>query len=277
MSFTTEELNTARNYLQERITNYFVGKKGLLALYIQGSVAEDSADEFSDLDFRVVVKPEVYQQYILERFDAPKQRGEWLYNEWADRSWVCVSHFQPFNKVDLLYFKPDQIQPSAWFLLPTQILYDSSNLIQQVIYASQKQEFDLLTTEEVERLMSKGLAYSEEIYRRIMRGELFYAQSQLNYLRETLIQLDDYLYHDLPSSGFGSSSHFERRGSKTLVEVLKLSYSTLDRQLIIRALDILLGHYRTQIEQLHARLSLKRSLKTDLDLIETIQDLCQPD
>ena len=53
MNFTTEEPNTARNYLQERITNYFVSKKGLLALYIQG-FAEDSADEFSDLDFRVV-------------------------------------------------------------------------------------------------------------------------------------------------------------------------------------------------------------------------------
>ena len=193
------------------------------ALYIQGSVAASSTDEFSDLDFRVVIQPKAYQKYISKRFDIPKQWGEWLYNEWTDRSWVCVSHFKPFNKVDLLYLKPKELKPSPWFLLPTKVIYDSKGLVQQVIQASQESEFTLLTTEEVERLISKGLAYAEEVYRRVMRNELFYAQSQLDNFRCILIQFDDYLQHSLPSSGFGSSSHFEQRGSQALVEVLRCS------------------------------------------------------
>ena len=129
---STKKLNLARDRLYQNIVDYFVGRKGLAALYLQGSVAENSADEFSDLDFRVVVEPEAYQKYIAERFDAPKLWGDWIYNEWAGSSWVCVSHFKPFNKVDVLYFHPEQIRPSAWFQLPTKVIYDSNNLIERI-------------------------------------------------------------------------------------------------------------------------------------------------
>jgi predicted nucleotidyltransferase len=133
MRFASEELNIARQQLFNQVVEYFVDRNGVEALYIQGSVAEDSADEFSDIDFRVVIKPKFYQQYILERFSAPKQWGRWIYNEWTDRSWVCVSHFKPFNKIDLLYFKPEELKPSLWFALPTQVIYDPKKLVQQVI------------------------------------------------------------------------------------------------------------------------------------------------
>lgn len=269
MTLTTEQLNLARDRLYRNIVDYFVGRQGILALYLQGSVAEDAADGFSDLDFRVVVEPEAYQQYIADRFNVPKQWGDWLYNEWAGSSWICVSHFKPFNKVDLLYFRSEQLQPSPWFLLPTKVIFDPRGLIARVVRASE-QQFDLLTIEEVERLVGKGLAYSEEVYRRAMRHELFYAQSLLDSLRHNLIQFDDYLHQDFVSSGFGSPSHFEQRGSKALVEVLKLSYPPLDRQSILQALGILLRHYRTQVEQLHTILPLERSLETDLSWIDTL-------
>lgn len=93
MVFTPEELNAARQCLLDGVIDYFLAKEGIEALYIQGSVAAGSTDEFSDIDFRVVIQPSAYEQYISERFSAPKYWGEWLYNEWADRFWVCVSHW----------------------------------------------------------------------------------------------------------------------------------------------------------------------------------------
>ena len=57
MSFSSEELNAARQLLYDRVVNYFSQRKGVEALYLQGSIAENSADGWSDLDFRVVVKP----------------------------------------------------------------------------------------------------------------------------------------------------------------------------------------------------------------------------
>jgi predicted nucleotidyltransferase len=274
MKFSLEELKIARQSLLDNIVEYFVGRKGVEALYIQGSVAAGAEDEFSDIDFRIVVEAKLYEQYTSERFSAPKQWGEWLYNEWAGRSWVCVSHFKPFNKVDVLYFKPEELKPSPWFALPTKIIYDPQGLIQHIIQDSQDLENTLLNTEEIDRLISKGLAYAEEVYRRVMRGELFYAQSQLDSFRWVLIQLDDFLCHSSPFSGFGSPSHFEQRGSQILIEAMKLSYTTLDKQLILQALKQLLKPYQAQIIELHEILPLKRDRETDLYWVDKIIELC---
>ena len=272
MEFSSEELNAARQRLLDRVVEYFLAKEGVEALYIQGSVAAGSTDEFSDIDFRVVIQPEVYEQYILERFSAPKHWGEWLYNEWADSFWVCVSHFKPFNKIDVLYFKPKQLQPSPWFALPTQVIYDSKGLVRQVIQSSQGLKFTL-DIGEIDRLISKGLAYAEEVYRRVMRDELFYAQSLLDSFRGILMQLDDY-FRNSPSLHLASASHFEQRGSKNLIKVLKFSYTALDKQSIFHALGELLKVYQKQVVKLHEALSLQRDKEADLYWSNTILELC---
>ena len=56
MKFSSEELNVARQKLYGTVVDYFINRQGLEALYVQGSVAENSADEWSDIDFRVVIK-----------------------------------------------------------------------------------------------------------------------------------------------------------------------------------------------------------------------------
>jgi predicted nucleotidyltransferase len=271
MRFSSEELNIARQCLFDRVVEYFLAREGVEALYLQGSIAAGSADEFSDLDFRVVIQPEVYEQYISERFSAPKHWGDWLYNEWAGRSWVCVSHFKPFNKVDVLYFKPKELQPSPWFLLPTQVIYDSQGMVEKIIKASQGLKF-IPEIGEVERLLSKGLAYAEEVYRRVMRNELFYAQSLLDGFRGILMQLDDY-FRNSPSLAEASASHFEQRGSKTLVKELELSYTVLEQQSILYALGVLLNAYQHQVIQLYEILPLQRDRETDLSWIDTMLEL----
>lgn len=274
MKFSSEELNVARQQLYSTVVDYFIDRKGVEALYVQGSVAENSADEWSDIDFRVVIKPKFYQRYLSERFSAPKKWGKWVYNEWAGRSWVCVSHFKPFNKIDLLYFKPNELKPSPWFALPTQVIYDPKGLVQQIILDSHNLEQSSLSIEEIDRLISKGLAYAEETYRRAMRGELFYSQSQLDSFRLILIQLDDYLHQNKFSSGIGSPSHCEQRVSQMLIEAMQLSYTTLDKTSILQALKILLNAYQTQVIRIYEELSLKRDRQRDLNWIDNIIKLC---
>lgn len=271
MGINANELNVARQHLLDNVIEYFLAKEGVEALYIQGSVAAESTDEYSDIDFRVVVQQDVYQQYLSERFAAPQQWGDWLYNEWADRSWVCVSHFKPFNKIDVLYFKPNELQPSPWFLLPVRVIYDPQNWVGAVIQASQDLTFTL-DIGEVDRLISKGLAYAEEVYRRIMREEFCYAQSLLDSFRSILMQFDDYCRNSPSTSA--PASHFERRGSRSCVEALISSYTPSDRKLLIRALLKLLGLYHHQIIQLYQAFDLQRDITTDLGWINTIHNLC---
>ncbi len=59
MEFSAEELNAARQLWLDRVVEYFLAKQGIEVLFVQGSVASDSTDEFSDIHFRVVVQPEL--------------------------------------------------------------------------------------------------------------------------------------------------------------------------------------------------------------------------
>ncbi|BAZ33553.1 hypothetical protein NIES4074_60670 (plasmid) [Cylindrospermum sp. NIES-4074] len=271
MKFNPNELNTARKNLLEKTVDYFLTKKGVEALFVQGSVASGNTDEFSDIDFWVVVQPELHEQFLLERFSAPKYWGEWIYNEWTAIPWICVSHFHPFNKIDVLYYKPEDLQPSSWFLQPILIILDSKKLIYQIIQASQGLEF-VLSIDEVNRLISKGLAHAEEVYRRAMREELFYAQSLLDNFRVIIIQFDDY-FQKKPSSSV--SAHFERRGSQIVITALKYSYPLLEKQSILNSLSILLNVYQEQVIKLYERLPLNRDMKTDLYWINILIELCK--
>jgi len=47
MGFSPEELNVARQQLLDRAVEYFLASEGVEALYLQGSVAAGSTDEFS--------------------------------------------------------------------------------------------------------------------------------------------------------------------------------------------------------------------------------------
>ncbi|MCF2147993.1 nucleotidyltransferase domain-containing protein [Desmonostoc muscorum LEGE 12446] len=272
MKLNADELNSARQHLLKKVVDYFIVKKGIEALFVQGSIASGTTDEFSDIDFRVVVQPELYEQFLDERFSAPKYWGEWLYNEWpAGIRWVCVSHFHPFNKIDVLYYQPENLQPSPWYLQPVQVIYDPKKLIHQLIEASSGLEFTL-DVNEVNRLISKGLAQAEEVYRRVMRGELFYAQSLLDNFRGSMMQIDDYFLKN-PSSSMSPSAHFEQRGSQMLIEVLKHSYPSLDQTSILNALNALLNRYQYQVMNLHDMLRLNRDAKTDLHWINTLINL----
>ena len=271
MEFSAEELNAARQRLFDRVIEHFLEEEGFEALFIQGSVASGSTDEFSDIDFRVVIQPELYERVFSERFLAPRQWGELIYNEWSDLP-TCVSHFKPFNKVDVFYFKPEHLRPSPWYLLPTQVVYDPKGLVDRVIESSYGLEFTL-DVNTVNRMISKGLAQAEEVYRRVIREELFYAQSLLNNFRDCLMQFDCYLSEN-PSSTT-PSSHFEERGSQPLVDVLKRSYVLLEKQSILSVLGVLLKVYQDQVIKLHRMLTLQRNMDIDLCWIDTMIELCR--
>ncbi|BAY48537.1 hypothetical protein SAMD00079811_61620 [Scytonema sp. HK-05] len=64
MEFSAQELNAARQLLLDRVVEYFLAKQGIEVLFVQGSVASGSTDEFSDIDFRVVVQPEFYEHFL---------------------------------------------------------------------------------------------------------------------------------------------------------------------------------------------------------------------
>lgn len=270
MSCSKQDLINARNQLSDNALKYFLFQPEVKAIFIAGSLAAGTTDEFSDIDLRVVVAHEDHQQFIASRLAAPKQWGDFLYNEWIKDAIHCVSHFKPFNKIDVFYFTPEHLQPSPWYSLPIQVIHDPEGLVKNLINASKDLPF-VVDVDEVERLISKGLACIHEIYRRAMRGELFYAQSLLDQTRYCMIKADDYLSgHPPHGSGFAG---FERRGTEEVIEAIQASYSPPEKQSLLNRLQRLLEVYRTQISRLHEMFSLKRDIHLDFYSLDLVKEL----
>ncbi len=103
-----------------------------------------------------------------------------------------------------------------------------------------------------------------------MRDEMFYAQSLLDSFRQVLMQFEDFL-ENRPHS----VSNFRRQGNKTSIEILKLSYTSLEKKLMLQALSRLLRLYKDRVVELYELLFLQRDRETNLFWINTIDDLCQ--
>jgi len=113
------------------------------------------------------------------------------------------------------------------------------------------------------------LAAAHETYRRARRGELFYALSLLDELRQNIMRADDWLHDRTPETAVVAK--FDRRGSPAVLAALKASYSPCEAPAILAALRLLSETYRAQIIELHGRFDLSRSLASDLEAVDIIR------
>ena len=91
-----------------------------------------------------------------------------------------------------MYFitKYTEFEPSPWYALPIRIAYDLESIIKKTIDQSTSLSFEI-DKDEVNRVISRGIAYAHEAYRCLMRSELFYANNLMDSLRSCIILLDD--------------------------------------------------------------------------------------
>ena len=158
-------LTAARERLLSVAMECFASDPNAVGVFLGGSLAADSADAYSDIDLRVVVKPESHADFVARRRENPKDWPGFLFNEWMPGALHCVSHFRPFGKIDIFYFNQDALRPSPWYRLPIKILHDPSGVIAALIAQSRDLPFTT-SAEDVEWSISKGLAAAHEAYRR---------------------------------------------------------------------------------------------------------------
>jgi nucleotidyltransferase-like protein len=261
-------IGAERDRTLARMVQYFLDQKGTKALFLSGSVAAGQTDEYSDIDFRVVVDPPFYEEFLARRMTAPAPWGDLLFNQCRPGTNHSVSHFRPFFKVDTFYYRPHELLPSPWYTLPTRVLFDPGQIIQRIIQESRGLRF-VPTIEQVEHSINFGLAAAHEVLRRVSRGELAYAHSILDELRRALVDADDYL-HERPWYGF---SHLETRAEASFVATIHGSYCSLDKEAICESLARLAEVYREQVVALHRRFGLERDLGNDVDSLDIIWNI----
>lgn len=260
-------LVSGRETLLSRARVEFSRHPDVVGIFVAGSVAAGTADAYSDIDLRVVVTPERHPWFVERRRDIPKRWPGFLFNEWLPHAQHCVSHFRPFNKIDIFYYSADALHPSPWYTLPVRVLHDPLDVIATLLEKSQGLRFEVMEAE-VDFSISKGLASAHEATRRACRGELLYAQTLLDELGQHITKVDDLLFGRTPDVTAGAK--FDRRGSPEVLRALTSSFCSADRDSILESVISLSSFYRGQIIALHEKFKLTRPLKNDLEAVDIV-------
>lgn len=254
-----KELIETREEILKKMIDYFMNAECILGIFLSGSLAQGNWDEFSDIDFRVIVDDKYIDYYINNRLTIPNNWGDLIYNEYS-LSWknMCVSHFKPFIKVDVFYYKSDEINPSLWHNKGIKIIYDKTGKIAEIVEESKKLAIEY-NKQEINMSIDKTFALIHEVYRRAKRNEVIYANDLLNGLRMKVIEFDDIINNRLQEG----SSHYENRGNKDIILTLHNSYSTNNQKNILETLYSLSNLLEKQIKNLVTKFEIERDIDKD--------------
>ena len=201
-----KEIPKHRQNLLDAIEQDLLNDENILAVFYGGSIGNQNSDLFSDIDLRVVVKDEVYEEYRLNKKQRAMNWGKVLFFE--DLPWTShsVAHFDTFVKVDTFYYRKEDIQPSVW-LKNIKIIHDTSELVNEV----QKKSMSLSykpQAQDIEMWRNKFFAYIHEAYRRAMRNEIYYALHCIDNLRLSMTTAW-YMEEGIQPNTFGDWSKLE--------------------------------------------------------------------
>jgi predicted nucleotidyltransferase len=266
----TQAIVAGRDRLLSIAAETFRAEAGVIGVLLGGSLANGRPDAWSDIDLRVVVEPSRHGDLVNRRLEIPQGWHGFLFNEWLPGTQHCVSHFLPFNKIDVFYWSSSTFAPSPWLTQRTKILHDPAGVVASVVAASADMAF-VTDRDEISWSLSKGLAAVHETCRRIARGEILYCNALLQELRQHMVAADTWLAGRNPP--VTSFAEFERLGSRAVVDVLSSSLDGSGAEQVAQALARLMEVYRDQIIALHDRFGLERPLAHDLEALSVVDGL----
>ena len=260
------ELPKHRENLRNTIEKDLIGDENILGVFYGGSLGNNNADLYSDIDLRIIVKDDVFEEYRLNKKQRARNWGNVLFFEdfpWATHS---VAHYDTFTKVDTFYYRVRDIQPSVW-LQNILIVHDTNDFLNNVLEKSATLSYSP-SVQEVEIWRTKFLANAHEIYRRVMRKELYYALHCLDHLRLSMVA-GWYMEAGIQPNSLGDWSKLEGSRSKLTgwqLGFLEQWFSNRDPDEIFITVKNILPEFL----KLHKSLCSKVEIEESPELIEKI-------
>ncbi|WP_100011224.1 aminoglycoside 6-adenylyltransferase [Lentibacillus sediminis] len=200
-----------RGELLTSIETDLLNDDNVLAVFYGGSIGSENTDLYSDIDLRIVVKPEKIKEYISNKNTRPNNWGNVLFIEDANPfSIYTVIHYDCFVKVDIFYYKPNDFHPSIW-LKNIKVIKDTNELMSGVLDKSMNLTYKP-SLEEFELWRMKFFAYLHETYRRVRREEYYYALDCIDNLRLSMA-MAWYMDKGLQPNAFGDWAKYEAERS----------------------------------------------------------------
>ncbi|MFL2136787.1 aminoglycoside 6-adenylyltransferase [Ruoffia sp. FAM 24228] len=234
------ELPKEREKLLDNIQNDLFEDDNILAFFYGGSIGNETTDLFSDIDLRVVVKPDKINEYVLNKKNHAENWGKVLYFEDLNPSSIyIVAHYDSFIKVDIFYYTPEYIQPSVW-LKNIKILKDTDGMLTNILEQSLNHTYEP-TLDEFEFWRTKFFAHLHEAYRRTLRKEYYYALDCIDKLRLSIVTAW-YMESGMQPNSFGDWAKYEGNRSslkdwqKSLLESWECKRDTVEIMNVMRSI-----------------------------------------
>lgn len=259
-----------REYLIRAIEEDLLYDENILGVFYGGSLGNNNTDLYSDIDLRIVVKDDEFEDYRINKNQRAKNWGRVLFFEDFPYSNYTTAHYDTFIKVDAFYYKVQNVQPSIW-LKNIKIIHDTDDLLKSILEKSAKLSY-LPSVQEVEIWRTKFLAYVHEIYRRLMRKEIYYALNCLDNLRFSIVT-GWYMDAGFQPNAFGDWAKIQGdRGklSKEQLNLLEQWYSSQDSDEIFNVVKKIIPEFLNVHKSLCIKLKIKENSKEMEEILNMV-------
>ena len=263
------ELPKYRQSIMNAIEEDLIHDENVLGVFYGGSISNQNTDLYSDIDLRIIVKDEMYEVYRLNKKQRARNWGNVLFFEdlpWATHS---VAHYDNFIKVDTFYYRTKDVHPSVW-LQNIKIVRDTNGIVRNVLEKSMDLSYRP-NVQELEIWRTKFFAYVHEVYRRVMRKELYYALHCLDGLRLSMVT-GWYMAAGIQPNAFGDWAKLE--GSRSELSnmqlgLLKQWHSSRDSDEIMITVNKIIPEFKT----VHKTLCIVLGIEEKEEWIEEILNI----
>lgn len=258
-----------REDLLNAIEKDLLRDENILGVFYGGSLGKKNPDLYSDIDLRIVVKDEKFEEYRLNKKQRAENWGRVLFFEDFPWSTYSIAHYDNFIKVDTFYYKVKDVQPSVW-LQNIKIVRDTNSLLQKVLEKSATLSYSP-SVQDVEIWRTKFFAYVHEIYRRVMRKEIYYALHCLDNLRLSMVT-GWYMDAGFQPNTFGDWAKLEGSRSKLMgwqLSLLEQWYSSREPDEIFKVVKSLIPEFL----RVHKNLCEKLEIDENPTLVKEILNM----
>ncbi|WP_343033584.1 aminoglycoside 6-adenylyltransferase [Virgibacillus ihumii] len=244
--------------------------ENVLSVFYGGSIGNQNTDLYSDIDLRIVVNDKVFENYRQRKKQRAEKWGRVLFFEDNPEARHTVAHYETFVKVDVFYYKAEEIHSSVW-LKNIKIVQDIHGFMENVSKKSMKLSY-VPTLQEVENWRNKFFAYAHETYRRAMRSEFYYALRCLDNLRFCVVTAW-YMENGIQPNSLGDWGKVEGERSKLKdwqLSLLAQWDSNRDSIEIMKTIKQIIP----QFKKVHHRLCKRVGATEDSEWVDEILELC---
>jgi predicted nucleotidyltransferase len=228
----------------ERFTAVCQRDERIMAAFLGGSYARNTADAYSDLDLYLVTTDEAFKDFYIQRHDFMQRLGEPVFIEEFDNPNLVFYILADGTEGELGI--GHQSAFSGIHSGPYEILVDKQEILAGLVFPDYKPDF----TEQTEKLRRLIYGFWHDLSHFITaigRKQLWWAQGQVEALRRCCTNLAR-LRSNFDDTGVGEEAYFkiEKEMPVEMLSDLRATFCRMDEREILEAGFILVRYYKQQ-------------------------------